>query len=133
MFFNNPNNRRTYKATMKQPFECRLRAFLAEIEVADRVSSRQEALDLVLKIWIATNLNYGTPESDLLALRRMRLCAEDGWRDLEKDPCYLDSPERSGLRLHLHHDGTIVLQNNSDHTARIVFTKLGASALHLNA
>ena len=87
---------------------------------------------LDLKIWIAINLIYETPESDLLALRRMPLCVEDGGRDLEKDPCYLDSPDGSGLRLHLHHDETIVLQNNSNNTARIVFTKLGASALHVN-
>lgn len=114
---------------MKQPFECRLRAFLEEIEGTEQASSRQEALDLVLRVWIGVHEKYGTPESDLILLRNLELCPEHGWHDLDKDPCYMDSPEDSGLRLHLHHNGTIVLQNYVDSSLGIVFSKPGAIAL----
>lgn len=114
---------------MKQLFESRLRAFIAEIEKAKKAKNRQDAFDLVFSIWIATQQKYGMPDRDLLALKHMQLDAKYGWHDLDKDPCYLDSPEGTGLRLHLHHDGTIVLQNYADPSLGIVFTKPGAVAL----
>ena len=114
---------------MEQLFESRLRAFIAEMEKAKKATNRQEAFDLVFSIWIAIHQKYGTPDSDLLALKHMQLCAAHGWHDLDKDPCYLNSPEGRGLRLHLHHNGTIVLQNYVDASLGIVFTKPGAVAL----
>lgn len=104
----------------------RIFSFLAVLEEADVCGSREEAFALVHATWLRVNMESTTPDKDIEAFRRMQLRAEDGWQNLEGDPCHLQSIERSGLCLYLHRDGAFVIQDLSSPSNPILMSKLGA-------
>ena len=104
----------------------RIFAFLAALEKAPDCASREEAFELVHSTWLKVNMESATPDKDIEAFRHMQLRAEDGWQNLEGDPCHLQSIEHSGLCLYLHSDGAFVIQDLSSPSHPILMSKLGA-------
>lgn len=88
--------------------------------------SALEAHDLICAAWLEVNVHYGAGERFLRRLRDRRLCAEHGWKDLDSDPCYWDSWEQPSIRIHLHQDGSIVIQRFSGEAAKILYAQTGA-------
>lgn len=73
-------------------------------------SSRQEAHDMLLLLWIRICEGAGARRELLNRMRQRTLCAEHGWKNLDKSPCHLDSDTLPGIRIYLHANGTIVIQ-----------------------
>lgn len=104
----------------------RIFSFLAALEEAEDCTCREEAFALVHSTWLRVNMESTTPDKDIETFRHMQLRAEDGWQNLEGDPCHLQSIERSGLCLYLHKDGAVVIQDLSSPSHPILLSKLGA-------
>ena len=104
----------------------RILSFLADLEKAQACTSRQEAFELVHSTWLSVNQASAKPDKDIEAFRLMRLRAQDGWKDLDADPCYLLSIEHSGLCIYLHNDGAFVIQDLGCSSQTILISKLGA-------
>src|SRR5256885_9870510 len=73
-------------------------------------SSRQEARDMLLLLWMRICEGAGARRELLNRMRQRTLCAEHGWKNLDKSPCHLDSDTLPGIRIYLHSNGTIVIQ-----------------------
>lgn len=73
-------------------------------------SSRQEAHDMLLLLWMRICEGAGARRELLNRMRQRTLCAEHGWKNLDKSPCHLDSDTLPGIRIYLHSNGTIVIQ-----------------------
>ncbi len=104
----------------------RIFSFLAALEEAQDCACREEAFALVHSTWLRGNTESDIPDKDIEAFRQMQLRAEDGWENLDGDPCNLQSIERSGLCLYLHTDGAFVIQDLSSPSQPILMSKLGA-------
>lgn len=104
----------------------RILSFLATLEKAQSCASRHEAFELVHSTWLTVNQASIKPDKDIEAFRLMQLRAEDGWQDLDGDPCYLLSIEHSGLCIYLHNDGAFVIQDLSCPAQTILISKLAA-------
>ena len=90
--------------------------------------SAQEAHDAVAAYWWLVHKDCDSSERHLDSLNRLRLNAEQGWKDLDKDVCYCDSREQPLMRIYLHKDGSIVIQS-LDLDRRILFTLPGRNRL----
>lgn len=107
----------------------RIFTFLSEMEKAPPCKNREEAFDLVKKLWIDANLSMNATKSELRSFIDLQLHKEHGWQDLDRDPCYLPSIQQTDVRLYLHLDGTIVIQRMEPGVHPILLHKLGANRL----
>ncbi|MBF6630902.1 MAG: hypothetical protein ITG01_07090 [Comamonas sp.] len=98
---------------------------MAALEKAEPCSSRQAAFELVHSTWLEVNSASIIPDQGIDAFRNMQICAEDGWQNLDGDPCFLTSIEHTGLGLYLHNNGTFVIQDLSCASCQILIAKLG--------
>lgn len=103
----------------------RIFKFLETLEKAPACSSREEAYELFHASWVQVNKDSTVPDKDIENFQAMRLSAENGWMDLENDPCHLPSVEHTGLRVYLHNNGQIVIQDLSNPVKPILLAKLG--------
>lgn len=109
-----------------QAIERRFSDFLASIQSIPACSSRQEAHDVLLEHWIKTCRKFGLSRQLLATMQHRSLCAEHGWQDLDKDPCFWDSRTAPGVRIYLHRNGQIVMQKTNDAAGNeILFFKTG--------
>lgn len=88
-------------------------------------SSRDEAVQWLRDNWLQIHIEAGASKRRIAILQQARICKEQGWRDIDKDVCYLTSPENPPLRLYLHRDGSIVLQQMFTERNEIIFAKPG--------
>lgn len=88
-------------------------------------SSREEAATWLREAWYEIHMQAGASKDRLRILKNARICTEQGWVDVDKEVCYLDSPENPPLRLFLHADGSIILQQMLTARSEILFAKLG--------
>lgn len=110
----------------------RLLSFFAALEAAPACNSRPSAFEQVHRLWLEVNDASEQPDQDIDAFRRLELTEACGWRDLDRDPCFLSSIEHTGLCLYLHHDGSIVIQDLHGPNQPILLSKPGASPLIKN-
>lgn len=96
------------------------------MESSPACSTRDQAFDLFYSTWLNVNADLAVPDKDIERFRQMQLRQEDGWLDLNADPCYLPSVEHTGLCVYLHNDGRIVIQDFSNPSRPILLAKLGA-------
>ncbi|WP_284337054.1 hypothetical protein [Comamonas sp. NoAH] len=118
----------------------RIFSFLTALENSPACSCREEAFQLVKKLWVEANLSMHASQEVLTAIRTLELDEAHGWVDLDRDPCYLPNVQESDVRLYLHNDGTIVIQRMELGVHPILLFKLGCgrplkkrSAEHLAA
>ncbi len=104
----------------------RIFRFLEAMESSPACSTRDQAFDLFYSTWLNVNADLAVPDKDIERFRQMQLRQEDGWLDLNADPCYLPSVEHTGLCVYLHNDGRIVIQDFSNPSRPILLAKLGA-------
>jgi hypothetical protein len=104
----------------------RIYDFLAAMELAPACHSREEAFALVQKIWLNVNTKFATADQAMRNFSKLSLKNPDEWQDLDKDPCYLNNIDHSELRLYLHLDGTIVIQEMRGDFHAILLNKQGA-------
>jgi hypothetical protein len=90
--------------------EDRFFTLLDQLKHMPPCTSRQEAHDMLLLLWIRICKDAGAHRELLNSMRQRTLCFEHGWRNLDKSPCYWDSREPLGIRIYLHANGTIVIQ-----------------------
>ena len=79
--------------------------------------------------WVQIHIEAGGSKRRIAIMQSARICPEQGWRDIDKDACYLTSPDTPPLRLYLHRDGTVVLQQLCNQRNEIIFAKPGKVAL----
>lgn len=104
----------------------RIYDFLAAMELAPACHSREEALALVQKTWLNVNTRFAAADQAMRNFSKITLQNPNEWQDLDGDPCYLKSIDRSGLRLYLHLDGSIVIQEMNGNFHAILLNKQGA-------
>ncbi|WP_370681277.1 hypothetical protein [Comamonas sp. GB3 AK4-5] len=92
-------------------------------------TSAQEAHDAVAAYWWQVHKDCGSSAGHLDRLNRLRLNAENGWKDLDKAVCYCDGHEEPPMRIYLHRDGSIVIQSLKPTDLRILFTLPGRRRL----
>lgn len=107
----------------------RIYKFLEEMEIAPSCSNRIQAFDLFYTSWLKVNADSSVPDKDIEKFRKMQLRSEDGWLDLEADPCYLSSIEHTGLCIFLHNNGQIIIQDTSSPRQTILLTKFASKNL----
>lgn len=90
--------------------EDRFFTLLGQLKHMPPCSSRQQAHDILLLLWMRICEDAGARRDLLNRMRQRTLCAEDGWKNLDKSPCYWDSDTTPGVRIYLHANGTIVIQ-----------------------
>ena len=93
--------------------EQRFLTLLGQLKHMPPCSSRQEAHDMLLLLWMRICEGAGARRQLLNSMRQRTLCAEHGWKNLDKSPCYWDSETTPGIRIYLHANGTIVIQRQS--------------------
>lgn len=101
---------------------------LEQLEQVPSFTSREEAFNWLRDAWVALHVAAGVNKKRIQIMQGARLCAEQGWRDITKNVCHLTSPEEPPLRLYLHRDGTIVLQQMYTERNEIIFAKPGKVA-----
>ena len=89
-------------------------------------ANRQEVEIWLRDTWLDIHTDAGAGKQRLAILRHARICPEQGWRDVDKDVCYLDSPETPPIRMFVHNDGTLVVQQMHTDRSEILFAKHGA-------
>ena len=79
------------------------------------------------RLRLQTHTYFAAPESELRRIAGRRLVEPHGWKDLDKDPCYLDHDPGNGsaLRIYLHRDGGMVIQRLQGDGRQILFSRLG--------
>lgn len=112
---------------MQYSFDQLLDMLLSLLEAAPACSSRDQAFEQLRTLWLQTHTYFAAPESELRRIAGRRLVEPHGWRDLDKDPCYLDHDPGNGsaLRIYLHRDGGMVIQRLQDDGRQILFSRLG--------
>ena len=88
-------------------------------------ASREEAVAWLRDAWCAIHIEAGASKRRIAIMKSARICKEQGWRDIEEDVCYLESAETPPIRLFLHRDGSIVLQQMFTARSEILFAKPG--------
>lgn len=99
------------------------------LEAQPSFASRDEAAQWLRDTWINLHVEAGASQRRLRILRAARVCKEQGWVNVDQDVCYLQSPENPPLRLFLHADGGIVLQQMLAGQNRILLAKPGKRVL----
>lgn len=111
---------------MQYSFDWLVAAYLQALENAPACASRDAAYALISSTWLAVHQRYGSSVAYQQRLQQHRLCREDGWHDLEHDPCYLDkSHGLATIRVNLHRDGAIVIQEMSEQRCNILLARPG--------
>lgn len=106
-------------------FDMQVDMLIARLQKAPACSSAQEAHDALLGAWQQVHRDCQSSPRYQAALAKRRLCAEHGWRDLDKAACYFDSDEQPPIRIYLHRDGSMVIQRMEKANADILFTAPG--------
>lgn len=102
---------------------------LERLQAHPPFSSRDEAAQWLRDTWVDLHIEAGASQRRLRILRGAKVCTEQGWVDVDKKVCYLQSPENPPVRLFLHDDGSIVLQQMMTSRNEILFAKPGKSLL----
>lgn len=110
---------------MIYPFAARLQSWICRLEAAQPCSSQQMAYDMVIDLWITVNTELGAPESLVKALRRRSFCQAHGWKGVGTTVAYWDLDEAASVRIYLHDDGAIVVQQMDAENRKILFTQPG--------
>lgn len=100
---------------------------LERLQSAAPFASRSEAEIWLRNTWLHIHADAGASSQRMRLLQHARICEEQGWRDVDKDVCFLQSPEYPPLRLFVHHDGAIVLQRIFTDKNEILMAKPGKS------
>ena len=95
------------------------------LQKAPACSTAQEAHDMLMAAWQDVHRECQSSPRYQAALAKRRLCAEHGWRDLDKSVCYFDSDEQPPVRVYLHQDGSVVIQRMEQSNIEILFTSPG--------
>lgn len=95
------------------------------MEQSPPCKTREEAFELVKKLWIEANLCMEATDEAIQPFRELELCERHGWKDLDRDPCYLPSIQKTNVRLYIHNNGTIVIQRMEHGVHPILLFKLG--------
>lgn len=101
---------------------------LARLQNAKPFASREAAAIWLRDEWVKIHIAAGASKRRITILQSARICQEQGWRDIDKEVCYLTSPDNPPLRLYLHQDGSIVLQQLQTERNEILFAKPGIAS-----
>jgi len=102
-------------------------AYLRRIEAMPPPTSHQQAHDMLKSMGREVMLEFGASRQWLAELDARRMCAEDGWINLDANPCYWESRESEKIRIYLYRDGSIVMQRKNPAHPRIFFSKIGGA------
>ncbi len=108
---------------MQYSFDQLLDMLLSLLEAAPACSSREQSFEQLRTLWLQTHSYFAAPETELRRIGTRRLEDFHGWKDLDKDPCYLDHDP--ALRIYLHRDGGMVIQRLQGDGQQILFSRLG--------
>ncbi|WP_280192292.1 hypothetical protein [Delftia sp. PS-11] len=110
---------------MQHSFEQLMDMLVSRLEAAPACASREQAFEQVQSLWLQTHLYFASPEAELRRIRSRRMTESHGWKDLDRDPCYLDPDSGPEVRLYLHRDGSMVIQRMRNGSSQIIFSRLG--------
>jgi hypothetical protein len=96
------------------------------LENSPLCSSVEQAHELLASAWLAVHEQRKAPEVQLRYLRRRKLIAEHGWRNLDGDPCYRQIDEAPDIRVNLHRNGAIVFERRGEEASTVLFVQPGA-------
>ena len=85
--------------------------------------SRKEAEKWLRDAWVQIHIETGASSRRIRIMKSARICEEQGWHDVDKNVCFLQSPDYPPLRLFVHNDGAIVLQRIFTDKNEIIFAK----------
>lgn len=102
------------------PFDLKLHDWLSKIEAAKPCHCQQDAHDLIMSLWAQTHLEGGAPEVLVQALLNRKFCIEDGWQGLDSDVAFTDIDANVSVRVHLHMDGSVVIQSIEEDAPQIL-------------
>lgn len=103
--------------------------FLDRLQAAPPFSSRDEAAAWMRDAWCTIHIEAGSSKRRIEIMKNARICPEQGWRDIDKVVCYLQSPENPPVRLYVHNDGTVVVQHMRPGRSEILLAKPGKSPI----
>ena len=103
------------------------------LQQAPNFSSREEAALWLRDAWHDIHLSAGASSRRLRILKTARICEAQGWKNIDQDVCYLDSPDNPPIRLYLHKDGGMVFQQLQPGQNQILFAKPGKRVLSTTA
>ena len=103
-------------------FSARLEAWIRHMKAGKPCGSQKVAYELVIESWVQANEDLGASPDFLRGLRRRRFCPEHGWRGLNTGVAYWDLDEEQSVRIYLHVDGSIVVQQMDAQNLQILFT-----------
>lgn len=98
---------------------------LERLQAHPPFSSRDEAAQWLRDAWVELHIEAGASPRRIRILRGAKICKEQGWVDIEQKVCYLQSYDTPPVRLYLHADGSIVLQQMMTSQNQILFAKPG--------
>ena len=110
---------------MLSTFETRMATLLKGLDAAGACDSAETAFAQFNSQWLHANEVHDSPARMLEYLRSRRMCEEQGWQGLGTEVAYLDCNESPETRVHLHRDGTIVIQRITAHSSSILYSKPG--------
>ncbi|GGH62723.1 hypothetical protein GCM10010975_27760 [Comamonas phosphati] len=113
---------------MRYSHELLLSDLFRLLENSPLCSSVEQAHELLASAWLAVNQQRKAPEAQLRYLRRRKLIAEHGWRDLDGDPCYRQIDEAPDIRINLHRNGAIVFERRAEDSSTVLFVQPGSQA-----
>lgn len=103
--------------------------FLARLQAAPAFSSRDEAAVWMRDAWCAIHLEFGGSKRRMAIMRGARICKEQGWKDIDKAVCYIQSPDNPPIRLYVHNDGSVVIQHMLPGRSQILLAKPGKTLI----
>lgn len=95
---------------MRHSYEFLLQALFARIAHLPRCSTLQGAYECLQTSWLQVNQEYESSRRMLHHVVTRSLCAEDGWQNLDGDPCRKESDHQPGVWVNLHRNGSIVFE-----------------------
>lgn len=110
---------------MQRSFDQLLDMLMSRLEAATACASREQAYEQLQALWVETHIYFAAPEAELRRIRSRRLTESHGWKDLERDPCYIDPDADPSVRIYLHRDGSMVIQRVRQGSSRIIFSRQG--------
>lgn len=99
--------------------------FLDRLQAAPPFSSRDEAAAWMRDAWCTIHIEAGSSKRRIEIMKNARVCKEQGWKDIDQEACYLQSPDDPPVRLYLHRDGSVVVQHMLPKRSVILLAKPG--------
>lgn len=114
---------------MYPPKPVRLKLFIEKLRDHPPVTNREDALSLMVRLMAEAEDYYQLPPNDYsirMGVFRPNQSYDNGWKDLDSDPCYWDDSVSKTHRTLVYNSGRIVIKKIKENPAIVVLDKPGS-------